>query len=228
MPTSSSSSPSPPTTLTLALLLPLLTSTSLLSLSLPQYLIHSSLLRLSQHDSTTARTISRLWRQILPAQIGADLLLSIASLVAGIRLLRMSRGRRDMGMGMGPGTGTVTWWVSVMGTLLLTGRTASLWWMGRLGVAMAGAYERVGIWIKDDDGGSGEGGEVGNNVEAKGEAIDEIQAEAMEQGRDVQDVVDEKVIELQKRWVRGCGWRVLGIEVPIWLCFGWVVVRGGR
>lgn len=86
------------------------------------------------------------------------------------------------------------------------------WLMGREAVGMAGAYERVGIWAE------GRGGKVVGEEEAE-------EISAMEEGRGINDVVDEKVLEVQRWWVRWCGIRGVGVDLLGVGLFGWVAVR---
>lgn len=83
----------------------------------------------------------------------------------------------------------------------------------------AGAYERVGIWRED-----GIGNEAGTVGDRRGE-VDAEEMKAMEEGRDLNDVVDERVLEMQRRWVSWCGLRGVGIDLLEIGVFGWMFFR---
>lgn len=100
----------------------------------------------------------------------------------------------------------------------MCGRVMNSWWMGSLAVNIAGAYERVGIWTKGRSAVESEN-ETGT---ALGKSDEEV--EAMEEGRDLEDVVDEKVLEMEKRWVEACGLRI-GVDLVGMGLFGWALFR---
>lgn len=81
---------------------------------------------------------------------------------------------------------------------------------------IAGAYERVGIWAE---------GRGGSKKEIRGEEEEKEEISAMEEGRGISDVVDERVLEMQRWWVRWCGIRGVGVDLLGVGLFGWVAVR---
>lgn len=68
------------------------------------------------------------------------------------------------------------------------------------------------------------GRSVAGRVQGLVEAYDGLEGiEAKEEGRG--EVVDERVIELQRRWLTVHAWRTLVTDGPAVVCFGWLAMR---
>lgn len=199
--------------LTSPFLLPLLTTIITLTHTLSHNLSQQTLLHISKsHPSTpstrhsTARTVSLYWTHALPQHIVITTILSLASLLSGIRAARMvglHRRERTL-VTLGTVSVAMSWagwgWVGI--------------WRGLLS-GIARGYERAGIW-KSRGEKDVEGGEVDVDV-------DVIKAE--EEGRSREEIVDERVLQLLARWVR-IGWFRSVSEGAAVLCFGWVARKG--
>ena len=65
---------------------------------------------------------------------------------------------------------------------------------------------------------------MAGRVQGLVEAYDGLEGiEAKEEGRG--EVVDERVIELQRRWLTVHAWRTLVTDGPAVVCFGWLAMR---
>lgn len=83
-------------------------------------------------------------------------------------------------------------------------------------VAIAGTLFAVGHFLF--------GPSVARIIQRMVEAYDGLGGiEAREEGRG--EVVDERVVELQRRWLRVHAWRSLVMDGPAVLCFGWLVIE---
>lgn len=95
-----------------------------------------------------------------------------------------------------------------------------------MAVDIARWYERVGIW----EGRTQSTTQAQAQTQARDSDGDKMGVEemsAMEEGRDLEEVVGKAVLDWQEMWVRWCGWRGIADGVGLGL-FGWVGWRVGR
>ncbi len=85
-------------------------------------------------------------------------------------------------------------------------------------VAIAGTMFAVGHFLF--------GPGVARVIQGMAEAYDDLGGiEAKEEGRS--EVVDGRVVELQRQWLRIHVWRSLVVDAPAMVCFAWLAAMGG-
>lgn len=211
-------------------ILPLLTTTASLATALYETIVYRGLIKslpspLASPSSSpfartdrhaVARTISLWWRMNIAEGLTLIVAMGIASLVAGTRAVRRL------------GSDSSEKWVAIAGTVFAVGHFGFGPSVAKVIEGMAYAYEKAGIWTANAAG--AEDGALQNRKRDKREDIDpdlqaEIQHVAAEEARSEVDVVDDRVIELQRKWLRLHYWRTLAVDLPAMICFSWLAFK---